>query len=91
MSMPDQSPSQMKPQDTTIFLLGGLNAKMDTVIVAQAGYDTRLRSVEAIVAGLSAHDVPKTPWYVIAGGLSGIGSLIGVGIFLLNYFSQHAV
>jgi len=87
--MPDQSQSQMKPQDTTIFLLGGLNAKMDTVIVAQASYDTRLRTVEAVVAGLSAHDVPKTPWYVIVGGLSGLGSLIGVGIFLLNYFSNH--
>lgn len=80
----DTNIQPMKPQDTTIYLLGGLNAKMDAVIGAQAGYDTRLRALEGLVQTLNAHDIPKTPWYVVAGGLSGIASLLVSGLIVLN-------
>lgn len=77
--MNDDITGPLKPADTTIYLLGGLNAKMDTVISAQAGYDTRLRTVEALVASIPR----RSPWYAIVGGISGIGALIVVAITLL--------
>jgi len=83
--MTDTSGSSMKPQDTTIFLLGGLNAKMDAVISAQSGYDSRLRMVEGLVQALEAHQPkPPTPWYSVVGGISGIAATIIAVIALLN-------
>lgn len=78
--MADDPTGPLRPQETTIYLLGGLNAKMDAVIATQAGYDTRLRTVEAFVAATPR----RSPWYSVVAGISGIAALAIAVIALIN-------
>lgn len=80
MSMDTDAGPPMKAQDTTNFLLGGLNAKLDIVIGNQSSYEARLHDVEVVIAAL-----PKRyPWFSIVGGVSGIGAIVLSAITLLN-------
>ncbi len=38
--------------------------------------DERLRKVETDLTELKARQAPKTPWYTVASGIAGIGSII---------------
>lgn len=68
----------MNPDTTSIDLtsiavaLGRIEAEVKSI----RGMDERLRKVETDLTELKARQQPKTPWYVIAGGISGIGSII---------------
>lgn len=73
-------PSTMKPADQTNYLLGGLNAKMDAVISAQSGYDSRLRVVEAFMSSTPR----RAPWPMVVTGIAGIGAIAMSSIALLN-------
>lgn len=79
MDTPDLNPP-MKAQDTTNYLLGGLNAKLDIVIGNQTSYEVRLRDVESVIAALPK----RSPWFAIVGGVSGIGAIVLSAITLLN-------
>lgn len=79
MDTPDAGPP-MKAQDTTNFLLGGLNAKLDIVIGNQSGYEARLHDVEVAIAALPK----RAPWFSVVGGVAGVGAIVLSGITLLN-------
>ena len=70
----------MKPADTTNFLLGGMNAKLDTVLSNQVGYEDRLRKVEEIVSALPK----RTPWPSVAAGIGSIAAIAVAAIALLR-------
>lgn len=88
MTMTDDQGSPVKPQSETLYLLGGLNAKMDAVLSAQGGYDSRLRNVEDGLATLKAREAPRTPWYSALNGVAALlavlGSIVTVTLFIVN-------
>lgn len=45
--------------------------------------DERLRKVETDLTELKARQTPKAPWWAVAGGLAGIGSIATTMIVLL--------
>lgn len=78
MTSADETP--VKPQSETLYLLGGLNAKMDVVIGSQAAYENRLRAVEAVVAALPK----RQPWTTVAAGFASIAALVLAIITVIN-------
>lgn len=69
----------MPPQDTTNYLLGNVNAKLDLVLSNQTSYDGRLRDVEGKVVGILAAlaALPKrTPWHSVAAGIGSIAAAV---------------
>lgn len=100
--MADDTPPQMKPQDTTNFLLGGMQKQLEAIALEQATargageafrneirgdigtINTRLEKTASDVEVLKAKQTPKTPWYSIAAGFSGIIGAIVAGIALLK-------
>ncbi|KKX96931.1 hypothetical protein AAY78_16710 [Microbacterium sp. Ag1] len=48
------------------------------------GMDERLRKVETDLTELKARQSPKTPWYVVVGGVAGIGSIIITAVAVLT-------
>lgn len=82
--MTDDSP--VKPQSEVLYLLGGLNAKMDTVIVTQGGFDSRLQAVEKGLATVQAQQAPRAPWWSIVAGVGSVVAIItaiaGASIYL---------
>jgi hypothetical protein len=96
MSMDVEPPlSQMKPQDTTNFLLGGMQKQLEGIALEQKdarttgeSFRTEIResvaSVKSDVEILKAKQVPKTPWYSIVAGMSGIAAIVVSVIALLN-------
>lgn len=78
--------SQMKPQDTTNFLLGGMQKQLEGIALEQKdaratgeSFRTEIResvaSVKSDVEVLKAKQIPKTPWYSIASGIAGLAAL----------------
>lgn len=84
--MTDETP--VKPQSETLYLLGGLNAKMDVVLASQTGIESRLHTVENDVATLKAQQAPKAPWWSVLAGVGSIVAIItaiaGAAIYLTN-------
>lgn len=81
--MTEENP--VKPQSEVLYLLGGLNAKMDAVIGAQQGYDTRLSKVEVAIAEIKVtQPAPRPPWYSVVAGISGLGAIVLAAIALLK-------
>lgn len=84
--MTEETP--VKPQSETLYLLGGLNAKMDAVLASQSGYDARLRNVENGLSELRGKEVPRTPWYSALNGVAALiavlGSIVTVTLFIVN-------
>ena len=74
----------VKPQSEVLYLLGGLNAKMDAVLLAQTSYDDRLNKLEIAVATVQASERPKAPWYSVSAGIGSIVALVLGGIALLK-------
>jgi len=90
MSMTDDN-GPIKPQSEVLYLLGGLNAKMDAVLTTQSGYETRLQAVEhglTTVQAREADAAPKAPWWSIASGLSSAVVLIGALVTLVVYLTH---
>ena len=54
------------------------------------GMDERLRKVESDLTELKAQQKPKTPWYIVVGGLAGIGSLIITASAIWVFMSRVA-
>lgn len=75
----------VKPQSEVLFLLGGLNAKMDSVLGTQQSYDARLSKVEVAIAELKVtQPTPRPPWYSVVGGISGLGATVLAAVALLK-------
>lgn len=81
MSMPEPV---LNPKDTTNFLLGGISAKVDTVLANQTTYDDRLRTVEGQVQGILTALPKKTPWYSVAAGIGSIAAVALSAIAILK-------
>jgi hypothetical protein len=85
MSMDAAEPplSQMKPQDTTNFLLGGMQKQLEGIALEQKdaratgeSFRTEIResvaSVKSDVEVLKAKQTPRAPWYSVAAGIAGV-------------------
>lgn len=66
---------------TTIAIsLGRLETKIDHL----QGLESRLRNVEEAVTRIDAGAKPRTPWYSVAGGISGILAGLAVALSFLT-------
>lgn len=48
------------------------------------GLEDRMRNVESAVTEIKARQKPAVPWYLIVGGIAGIGAGVGYVIDLLG-------
>lgn len=85
--MTDETPP-VKPQSEVLFLLGGLNAKMDAVLSTQAGYEARLGAVEVKVAELKIQQPARAPWWSVVGGVSSLLAVISTATALIILFTK---
>jgi hypothetical protein len=95
MSMDTPEAPFQKPQDTTNFLLGGMQKQLEAIALEQKdarssgeSFRTEIResvaAVKSDVEVLKAKQVPRTPWYSIVAGMSGIAAIVVSVIALLN-------
>lgn len=49
-----------------------------------SGMEERLRNVETAITEIQATNKPKTPWYVITGGLAGFAAFVMFGVDMLG-------
>lgn len=52
--------------------------------------EERLRTLEQAVAKIQTTQRPQAPWYVVVGGLAGIGSLIITATAILTILNKFA-
>lgn len=80
----------LEPTERVVFMLGGIDAKVDNV---GRGVDELKSNYTAMqvqvnknsedIAVLKAQAPAKAPWYAVVGGFSGIGAIITV---LITFF-----
>lgn len=88
MSDMTDSDSPVKPQSEVLFLLGGLNAKMDAVLATQTAYDNRLLAVERTLATVQAQQPPRAPWWSIAAGIGSLIAIVAAIVAVTLYVAQ---
>lgn len=92
MSIPDAG---MKPQDTTNFLLGGMQKQLEAIALEQntaRKLDDDFRSESRLaISGLrsdvdilKSKQMPRTPWYAVVTGVGGFGAIALSVITLLK-------
>lgn len=71
------------PSETVLFMLGGIDAKVDSALNgisrvenshAVLALDVARNSAD--IAVLKSQHTPKTPWWAVAGGLSAIAAFV---------------
>lgn len=79
------------PSETVLYMLGGIDAKVDSALNGiqrmESSHATLASSVaqnSADIAVLKANQVPKTPWWSVASGLAGIAAFVLAAIAILR-------
>lgn len=76
----------MNPETGSIDITGIAVAlgRIEEKVSHLTAMDERLRKVETDLTELKARQSPKTPWYVVVGGVAGIGSIIITAVAVLT-------
>lgn len=93
--MADDPALPLNPKDTTNFLLGGMQKQLEAISLEQAHardtgeqfrneIRTSVSELTVRVAGVERAQTPKTPWYSVVTGMSGIAAIVIAVIALLN-------
>lgn len=86
----------MTPETTDLTELfvavGRIEEKLSSMSSREDKTNDRLDKIDsrlgALELNMAANVRPKTPWWVIVGGLAGIGSVVTFIIFILNILVQ---
>lgn len=75
----------MNPETAAVDITGIAVAlgRIEEKVSHLTAMDERLRKVENDLTELKARQVPKAPWYVVVGGIAGIGSIILAAIIII--------
>jgi hypothetical protein len=81
--------THITPESADLVSIAVALGRIESEVKRISGLDDRVRKLEQTVERIEAKQTPKTPWYAMVGGFSGIAALIVSSIFILNSVLSH--